>query len=122
MTFDWEKRMQDYACMRVWQLKAGASAAELERLATSGFLEMQRWIPGVKQVALLNVAAAPGQFVMVMTFADHEAYLRWRKAEEEGADYWEHYAAIASEWDRLASLVTEYIGDLMMDEKFADRL
>jgi heme-degrading monooxygenase HmoA len=114
--------MQDYACVRVWQLRAGASAADLESLASSGFLEMQRWIPGVKQVALLNVTATPGQYVMVITFADHEAYMRWRRAEEEGADYWERYAAVASGWEDLASLVTEYAGALVMDEKLADRL
>jgi heme-degrading monooxygenase HmoA len=114
--------MQDYACVRVWQLKAGASAADLEKLATSGFLEMQRWIPGVKQVALLNVNATPGQYVMVMTFTDREAYQRWRKAEEEGADYWERYAAVASGWEEVASLVTEYSGALVMDEKLVHTL
>ena len=38
--------MNLYRSVRLWQLKSGASARELEELVTSGILEMQRWIPG----------------------------------------------------------------------------
>ena len=46
--------MGDYHLVRVWQLKAGCTGGELEALTASGYLEMQRWIPGVKHIALIR--------------------------------------------------------------------
>ena len=51
--------MNAYRSVRLWQLKSGASARELEELVTSGVLEMQRWIPGVKGLSLIRLGGEP---------------------------------------------------------------
>ena len=104
--------MSEYCSVRVWQLKAGASAKELEMLATSGIAEMYRWIPGIKQLSLVRVAQVPEtRYLMLVTFTDHQAYITWRRIEEEGPDYWERFASVFMHWEQLASLVEEYHGD-----------
>jgi heme-degrading monooxygenase HmoA len=114
--------MGDYYSMRVWQLKAGASAAELETLAATGVAEMHRWIPGVKQLALMRTepgeASEPGgaqqpRYLMLTTFTSYEAYKAWRRVEEEGPDYWERYASVFMHWEQMARLVEEYNGELI---------
>lgn len=116
--------MGDYCSVRVWQLKAGASAAELEDLTASGVLEMQRWIPGVKHLTLVRLSeaygasqatgAAGGRYAVITTFSSFEAYKYWRQVEEEGPDYWERYASVLMHWERLAQLVAEYAGEMAM--------
>ena len=88
--------MGEYCSVRVWQLKTGASAAELETLAASGVAEMHRWIPGIERLSLVRVEheehEAPGsqpRYLMLTTFTNQEAYRAWRRVEEEGPDYWE---------------------------------
>ncbi len=90
--------MGDYYSVRIWRLKAGHTGAELEALASSGYLEMQRWIPGVKHISLV-----------------HEAYSYWRQVEEEAPDYWERYAAILMQWERICQLVGGYAGEKVLD-------
>lgn len=104
--------MGEYCSVRVWQLKPGASAGELETLAASGVAEMHRWIPGVKQLSLVRLASVPDQrYLVLTTFADYQAYTAWRRIEEEGPDYWERYASVFMHWEQLARLVEEYSGD-----------
>jgi|SRR5947209_17925141 len=112
--------MVDYYSVRIWQLKPGYTDAELESLASSGYLELQRWIPGVKRITLLRSpgAAAPNCYVLTTTFANHEAYTYWRQVEQEAADYWERYAAITMQWERMCSLVSEYAGEIALDVEF----
>ena len=109
--------MQDYYSVRVWQLKPGASAAELEALTASGLLEMQRWIPGVKHLSLIRLTGEDesGRYLLITTFANFEAYKRWRQVEEEGPDYWERYASILMHWEQLSLLVEEYAGEAVVD-------
>jgi hypothetical protein len=108
--------MHDYCLVRLWQLRPGAPAGELEELITSGVLEMQRWIPGVKHLALVRLAGEPaGRYLVITTFTDYEAFKHWRQIEEEGADYWERYASIQMYWDQLVSLVDEYHGEAVAD-------
>ena len=108
--------MNAYRLVRVWQLKSGASAYELEELVTSGVLEMQRWIPGVQDLSLIRLDGEPyGRYLMITTFTDYEAFQRWRQIEEEGPDYWERYASIMMHWEELATLVEEYHGEVVSD-------
>ena len=108
--------MNGYRSVRVWQLKMEASAHELEELVTSGVLEMQRWIPGVKGLSLIRLDGEPyGRYLMITTFTDYEAFQRWRQIEEEGPDYWERYASIMMHWEELAKLLEEYHGEVMSD-------
>ena len=104
--------MSEYYSMRVWQLKEGASPAELETLATSGVAEMYRWIPGIKSLSLVRVAPAPEtRYLLSVTFSDYQAYITWRRIEEEGPDYWERFASVFMHWEQMARLVEEYHGD-----------
>ena len=104
--------MSEYCSVRVWQLQAGASAAELETLATSGVAEMYRWIPGIKQLSFVRIAHMPEmRYLMLTTFTDYQAYISWRRVEEEGPDYWERFASVFMHWEQLACLVEEYHGD-----------
>jgi hypothetical protein len=106
--------MHEYRSIRLWQLQPGASASELEELVTSGVLEMQRWIPGVQGLSLLRLdGETPGRYLLITTFADYKAYLRWRQIEEEGPDYWERYASVLMHWEQLAKLVEEYHGEIV---------
>ena len=109
--------MQDYYSVRVWQLRPGASAAELEALTASGVLEMQRWIPGVKGLSLIRLTAESetGRYLLITTFMNYEAYRRWRQVEEEGPDYWERYASVLMHWEQLSTLVEEYVGEVIVD-------
>ncbi len=104
--------MGNYCSVRVWQLKTGASAAEVEALATSGVAEMYRWIPGVKQLSLVRLANGPEtRYLVITTFTNYDAYKHWRQVEEEGPDYWERYASILMHWEQLVRLVEEYQGE-----------
>lgn len=111
--------MAKFYCVRVWQVRPGAEAVELERLAGSGLVEMQRWIPGVERIALVrddSTAAEDGRrYVMTITFIDRRAYDYWRQMEEEGLDYWERYAAVLTQWEQLSMLIAEYAGELVVD-------
>jgi hypothetical protein len=108
--------MNDYRSIRLWQLQPGATASELEELVTSGVLEMQRWIPGVKGLSLLRLdGEASGRYLLITTFTDHQAYQRWRQTEEEGPDYWERYASVLMHWEQLVKLVEEYHGEVVSD-------
>ena len=104
--------MGEYCSVRVWQLKTGASGAELEALAASGIAEMHRWIPGIKQLSLVRLSREPeAHYLMITNFTSHEAYRFWRQIEEEGPDYWERYASVFMHWEQLARLVEEFHGD-----------
>ncbi len=108
--------MSEYRSIRLWQLKPGASASELEDLMTSGVLEMQRWIPGVKRLSLIRLAREdPGRYLLITTFTGYEAYQGWRRIEEEGPDYWERYASVLMHWEQLVELVEEYHGEVRAD-------
>src|SRR5436305_14708304 len=92
--------MGDYHLVRVWQLKPGCTGTELEELMASGYLEMQRWIPGVKHIALVRVGGdGTGRYVLTSTFASYEAYSHWRQVEVEADDYWERLAAKFMQWE-----------------------
>ncbi len=104
--------MSEYCSLRVWQLKAGASATELEALATDGITEMYRWIPGIERFSLVRLASKPEKrYLMLVTFRDYSAYISWRRVEEEGPDYWERFASVFMHWEQVAQLVEEYHGD-----------
>ncbi len=107
--------MQNYYSVRVWQLKPGASAGDVEALAASGMLEMQRWIPGVKYLSLIRLRGESGRYLLITTFENSEAYRRWRQVEEEGPDYWERYASVLMHWEQLSALVEEYAGEAVVD-------
>ena len=124
--------MGDYCSVRVWQLKVGAPAAELEDLTASGMLEMQRWIPGVKHLTLVRLngaggttpatEVAGGRYALITTFASYEAYKYWRQVEEEGPDYWERYASVLMHWERLAQLIAEYAGEMAISARVSSGL
>lgn len=107
--------MGDYACVRVWELRANTSMGDVEALAKSGVLEMQRWIPGVKRVALVRLQGESQRYVMTTTFTDHAAYMYWRQVEDEASDYWERFASVQLHWEQLCSLIMEYAGEMVMD-------
>src|SRR5437763_9731312 len=111
--------MGDYHLLRVWQLKPGCTGSELEALMASGYLEMLRWIPGVKHIALVRAGGAAGdRYMLTSTFTSYEAYTYWRQVEEEAADYWERYAAIIMQWEQVCSLLEEYAGEMVVDVDF----
>lgn len=104
--------MSEYCSVRVWQLKAGASAAELETLARDGIAEMYRWLPGIERFSLVRLASQPEtRYLMLVTFCDYQAYMSWRRVEEEGPDYWERFASVFMHWEQVAQLVEDYHGD-----------
>jgi heme-degrading monooxygenase HmoA len=108
--------MGQYYSVRQWQLKPGNTGADLEALAATGYLEMQRWIPGIRHLSLLRAASAgEGRYMLTTTFESYEAYRYWRQVEEEAPDYWERYAAIAMQWEQICSLVDEYVGEMVLD-------
>ena len=112
--------MNSYRSIRLWQLQPEASASELEELVTSGILEMQRWIPGVKGLSLIRLdGESTGRYLLITTFTDYEAYRRWRQIEEEGPDYWERYASVLMHREQLVKLIEEYHGEVVGD--FAGR-
>ncbi|MFL5628971.1 MAG: hypothetical protein ACJ788_25610, partial [Ktedonobacteraceae bacterium] len=113
--------MGDYHSVHIWQLKPGSTASDLEALATSGYLEMQRWIPGVKRVSLQRARGNEAEcYVLNTTFRNHQAYIHWRQVAEEAGDYWERYAAIAMQWESMCFLVGEYAGEIVMDVGFEE--
>lgn len=114
--------MSEFQCVRVWQLKRGASGDDVEALASSSVLEMQRWIPGVKRLELLRLQGEPKQYLMKLTFVSHEAYMYWRQVEEEAPDYWERYASVLMHWEQLCELVTEYMGEAVLDAAIHERI
>lgn len=106
----------EYYSTRIWQLKADYTGAELEELAASGYVEMQRWIPGVKHLLLVRLSGEQeGRYLLRTTFANYETYIYWRQVEEEAPDYWERYAAILLQWEQLCTLVDEYTGQGVLD-------
>lgn len=110
--------MGEFYSVRVWQLKLGATGGELEELMSSGYLEMQRWIPGVRHIALLRAGGEhETRYLLTTTFDNQGAYRYWRQVEEEAADYWERYAAIAIQWEHLCFLVGEYTGEMALDTR-----
>ena len=103
--------MANYHLVRVWQLKPGCTGTELEALMASGYLEMQRWIPGVKHIALVRAyGSAIGRYMLTTTFTSYEAYTYWRQVEQEAADYWE----------RTCYLLEEYAGELVVHVDLED--
>ena len=108
-----------YYSVRIWQLKPDCTGVELEALAASGYLEMQRWIPGIEQVALVRSDTGP-EYVLTTTFGDAAAYAHWRQVEQEAPDYWERYAAILMQWERTCRLVAEYAGETVVHVSFAE--
>jgi heme-degrading monooxygenase HmoA len=113
--------MGDYRSVRIWQLKSGFIATDLEALANSGYIEMQRWIAGVKRVSLQRVGDHETEwYVLHTTFNSEQAYKHWRQVEEEAADYWERYAAISMQWEGMCYLVGEYAGEIVMDVGFEE--
>ena len=113
--------MAEYHSTRIWQLKQGFTGADLEDLAASGYLEMQRWIPGVKQVSLLRLDGEQGgRYLLRTTFTNSETYMYWRQVEEEAPDYWERYAAVLMQWEQMCYLVEEYVGQSVLDARLDD--
>jgi hypothetical protein len=108
--------MSLYRSVRLWQLRSGSKARELEELAASGILEMLRWIPGFQGLSLVRLDGEPvGRYLMITNFVDREAYQRWRQIEEEGPDYWERFASILMHWEQMAILIEEYHGEVVSD-------
>lgn len=116
-----EAGIEMYRVVRVWQLKPGCSAADLETLTATGIVEMQRWVPGVKHLSLLRLQDEPtGRYLFSVGFTDERAYRKWRQVEEEGPDYWERYASVQAHWEQLSSLVEEYVGAMVIDVQIGE--
>jgi hypothetical protein len=113
--------MGDYVCTRVWQLKPGVSAGDVEALASSGMVEILSWIPGIKRFSLCQLLGEPRGYLMSMSFVDYGSYMYWRQVEGEAADYWEHFAAVLAQWEQLCQLVEEYAGDRVVDVVFEEK-
>jgi len=114
----WEvdRRMGDYYCTRIWQLKQGASSQEVELVASSSVVEMLRWIPGVKQVSFVHLAESePRRYLMTLLFTNQASYTYWRQVEEEAPDYWERFASVQMHWEQLCALIEEYAGVVVMN-------
>lgn len=110
--------MGNFYSVRIWQLKPGQSGADLEQLTASGYIEMQRWIPGVRHVSLLRTSGKrQDRYVLTTAFDTYEVYLYWRQVEEEASDYWERFAAIAMQWEQLCYLVDEYVGEVVLETR-----
>lgn len=107
--------MGDYVCLRVWEVRPGALVKDVEELAKTGVLEMQRWIPGVKRVSLVLLQDEPQRYVMTTSFVDHAAFTYWRQVEDEASDYWERFASVQLHWEQLCMLASEYAGEIVMD-------
>ncbi|GAC1655617.1 MAG: hypothetical protein NVS4B12_28090 [Ktedonobacteraceae bacterium] len=113
--------MVDYYCVRIWQLKQNASSQEVEQLASSGVLEMLRWIPGMKNVSLVHLTGSePRRYILMLTFTSQASYTYWRQVEEEAPDYWERFASVQMHWEQLCLLVEEYAGAVVMDVGLAN--
>ncbi len=110
----------DYYFVRVLQLKPEAADAELEELISSGFWEMQRWIPGVKHLSLVRLRGETRRYLLIITFTNSEAYMYWQQVEDEARDYWERYAAVLMRLEQLCYLVEEYAGRIVSDAKLSD--
>jgi hypothetical protein len=126
--------LADYFLLRVYELKPGVEARELEQLAASGLAEMQGWITGVKRFSLLRLheegAPAPAEtrtvkqtantarYLLLLHFASYEAYSRWRLVEAEGADFWERYASVMIAWEQLGQPAMELSGEAVVDVLF----
>lgn len=107
---------EEYYSTRIWQLRPGCMGDELEELAASGYVEMQRWIPGVKHLLLIRLSGEQeGRYLLRTAFDNYETYMYWRQVEEEAPDYWERYAAILLQWEQLCTLVDEYSGQVVLD-------
>ena|SRR5947209_5435612 len=113
--------MGDYLCVYVWQVKPGVSARDVEALASSGLMEILSWIPGVRRCSVSRLAGEPKRYLLSMIFLDYEAYRYWRQVEREAADYWEHFAAVLTQWEQLCQLVEEYEGDMVFEEKIQEK-
>ncbi len=113
--------MGNYSVVRVWQLKPGSSGSQLELLMSSGLLEVQRWIPGMKRISLVRLGGEQAErYLLIATFSSFEAYTYWRQVEVEGPDYWERFALVLSQWERLSQLVEEYAGEVVVDARLDD--
>ncbi len=110
----------DYYSVRVLQLNPEVADAELEELISSGFLEMQRWIPGVKHLSLVRLRGETRRYLLITLFANQEAYMYWRQVEDEAGDYWERYAAVLMRLEQLCSLIEEYAGGGVLDTELSD--
>jgi hypothetical protein len=118
--------LADYYLLRVYELKPGVEARELEQLAASGLAEMQGWVAGVKRFSLLRLgdtgtmeeAANTARYLLLLHFASYEAYRRWRLVEAEGADFWERYASVMIAWEQLGQPVMEFSGEAVVDALF----
>jgi hypothetical protein len=126
--------LADYYLLRVYELKPGVEARELEQLAASGLAEMQGWVAGVKRFSLLRLddagtparaetgtmeeAANTARYLLLLHFASYEAYRRWRLVEAEGADFWERYASVMIAWEQLGQPVMEFSGEAVVDVLF----
>lgn len=114
--------MSEFQCVRVWQLKQAATCDDVEALASSSVVEMQRWIPGVKRLGLLRLQGEPRQYIMTHTFVSYESYMYWRQVEEEAPDYWEWYGSVLMHWEQLCELVAEYIGESVLNTAIDERV
>lgn len=113
--------MGKYYLQRIVRLNDGHSAVELEHLLQTGYLEMQRWMSGVERLTFARAAETnEARYVLSLTFASYEAYKQWRRVEEDGADFWERYAAIQAEWEEVCSVSSECAGDVVLEVALGD--
>lgn len=110
----------NYYSVRVLQVKPDVVTIEVEELLSSGFLEMQRWIPGVKHLSLVRSGSETRRYLLMTTFTNYEAYMYWRQVEDEAGDYWERYAAVLMRLEQLCYLVEEYAGEVVLDTDLSD--
>ncbi len=112
--------MGEYCCIRIWQLKPGASPTELEALVGVEMTTMQSLIPGVKRFSLFRIHATAEEiphYMLIITFADAEAYTYWRQVEEEAPTYWPNFASLLFRLEQACTLLNEYIAAIAL-EKF----
>jgi hypothetical protein len=112
--------MGEYCCIRIWQLKHGASSTELEALIGAEMTMMQNLLPGVKRCILFRIHPTTGetiQYMLIIAFAHAEAYTYWRQVEEEAPTYWPNFASLLFRLEQTCTLLNEYIATIVL-EKF----
>jgi hypothetical protein len=111
--------MGDYCCIRIWQLKIGASTTELEDLIRIEISTMQSLIPGVKRLSLYRIRTAQGealQYMMVIAFVDAKTYMYWRQVEEEAPTYWPSFGMLLFRLEQTCTLLNEYVATMELEQ------
>ena len=114
--------MGEYCCIRIWQLKQGASPTDLEALIGVEMTMMQSLLPGVIRCILFRIhptSEETADYMLIITFTNTEAYTYWKQVEEEAPTYWPNFASLLFRLEQTCILLNEYVATLLL-EKFTD--